>query len=217
MIPERFSVQVPLRALELLEATRGTASEMNLTTTHALTMAMPLIVIPLERGFGRSSLRDRKPSNQFAADLRQLCGMPFAQSPLWTASDAAAWRYLLVDDEHIDSPSQWSASLSQRVHGDRIDVRAGARSVSDILHVMRHGLSHGNVVYLDADGLEQPGRTATQIAFVARTSTASRRETWDGRHRVVVVEEEAFFGFLRSWCLWLQNAADQTGSLRRAA
>lgn len=49
MTPERFCTEIPQRMCRLLDAMQPIAKQQNLTTSLALMIAMPLLMIPLER------------------------------------------------------------------------------------------------------------------------------------------------------------------------
>jgi hypothetical protein len=59
MTPERFCTEVPQRMRRLLDAMYPVAHEQGLTTSFTLMVAMPLLMIPLER----TATRGRTPAN----------------------------------------------------------------------------------------------------------------------------------------------------------
>ncbi len=57
MTPERFCTEVPRRMRRLLDAMYPVAQQQDLTTSFTLMVAMPLLMIPLERTDARSPQR----------------------------------------------------------------------------------------------------------------------------------------------------------------
>lgn len=213
MTPERFCTEVPQRMRRLLDAMYPIAEEQDLTTSFTLMLAMPLLMIPLEQ----TSTRKHEPANAisdvdiaqpFVRAMRQLKRGLFWEAFLRDTDLLHKWRFTEIT-LRINHPSQWRDSL------DRHPMRPGARNdikeqaVENVLMTMRHALAHGNVVCLNDEGDEAPGRHATHMAFVA-----------DGHgtdpYRVIIVEELAFVEFLKAWAAWLARF-NTNSSLRRAA
>lgn len=111
---------------------------------------------------------------------------------------------------NINNPSKWQDTFG------RHPLRAGAinnikeQNVINILLTLRHALAHGNVVYLNEDGNEAPGRRVTHLAFVSKGLIGS------ASYRVLIVEENAFVDFLKAWANWLSKF-NMDSTLRRAA
>jgi len=213
MIPERFCTEVPQRMRRLLDAMYPVAHEEDLTTSFTLMVAMPLLMIPLERtatkgGDPANAISDVDTAQPLVRALRQLKRGLFWEAFLRDPNLLHRWRFTEIA-RRIDHPSQWRDSL------DRHPMRPGARNdikeqtVDNVLMTLRHALAHGNVVYLNEEGDETPGRRVTHMAFVA-----------DGRgtdaYRVVIVEELAFVEFLKAWVDWLSRY-NIDSSMRRAA
>lgn len=214
MIPERFCTEIPQRMMRLLDAIQPIAQQQDLTTSMALMVAMPLLMIPLERTTTRrgepvNAINDVHDARSFVAALRQLKGQPFHKAFLQRPDQLVQWRYLEVA-KNIDHPSEWRDSL------DRHPLRRGAQNdikeqnVENVLLTLRHALAHGNVVYLNEDGYEAPNRRVTHLAFV------SEGRSRVGAYRVLIVEENAFVEFLKAWAKWVSRF-NMDSTLRRAA
>ena len=214
MTPERFCTEIPQRMMSLLDAMLPIALKHDLTTSMALMVAMPLLMIPLERtntkrGEPANVINDVRGSSSFVTALRELKNRPFYEAFLPRPEQLILWRYLEIGN-NIDHPSEWRDAL------DRHPLRPGAQNeikeqdAENILLTLRHALAHGNVVYLNEDGYEAPGRRVTHLAFVSE----GRPRT--NAYRVLIVEENAFIEFLRTWAQWVSKFNLGT-SLRRAA
>lgn len=214
MIPERFCTEIPQRMMRLLDAIQPIARQQDLTTSMALMVAMPLLIIPLERtttkrGEPVNAINDVHDAESFVTALQQLKNRRFHEAFLQRPEQLIQWRYLEIARK-IDHPSEWRDSL------DRHPLQPGAQNdikeqdVENVLLTLRHALAHGNVVYLNEDGYETPGRRVTHLAFVSEGRSRA------GAYRVLIVEENAFIEFLRAWAQWVSRFSMDT-SLRRAA
>lgn len=210
MTPERFCTEVPQRMRRLLDVMHQIAKQQDLTTSFTLMVAMPLLMIPLERtNTRRSVINDVDEAHSFVAALRRLKRQPFWEAFLRDSEQLHKWRYVEITRK-IDRPSEWRDTL------DRHPMQPGARNdikeqdVENVLLTLRHALAHGNVVYLNEDGDEAPGRRVTHLAFVSDPRSGS------AGYRVLIVEENAFVEFLKAWADWVARF-NVDSSLRRAA
>lgn len=206
MVPERFCTQIPLRMRSLLDAMEPLAREKDLLTSFALMAAMPVLIIPLERvaikkeGGAANEINDVGAAPRFAADWQLKKREKFVSAFLPRREEWSKWRYLELPKKDIEHPREWKDRLG------RHPMQAGAinelksQSVENVLLVMRHGLAHGSVVYLDENGYESPFRKVTHLGFVTRS-----RSNLTENYRVLIVEEEAFLSFLKSWTDWISG------------
>jgi hypothetical protein len=197
----------------LLDAMYPVAHEQDLTTSFTLMVAMPLLMIPLERtatyrGEPTNAISDVDTAQPFVRALGKLKRSLFWEAFLHDPELLHRWRFTEIV-RRIDHPSQWRDSLGRHPMrpGARNDIKE--QTVENVLMTLRHALAHGNVVYLNEEGDEAPGRRVTHMAFVA-----------DGRasdaYRVVIVEEVAFIEFMKTWADWLAGY-NIDSSLRRVA
>lgn len=214
MTPERFCTEVPLRMRRLLDDMYPMAVQQGLTTSFTLMVAMPLLMIPLERTATRgrapaNAISDVNTARSFVQALRGLKQSLFWVEFLQNPELLHKWRFTEIID-NINHPSEWRDSLGRHPMqpGARNDIKE--QTVENVLLTMRHALAHGNVVYLNEEGDEAPGRRVTHMAFVASGLNQSVA------YRVVIVEELAFVDFLKAWADWLARY-NIDSSLRRAA
>lgn len=214
MIPERFCTEIPQRMMRLLDAMQPIAQRQDLTTSMALMVAMPLLMIPLERtttkyGAPANAINEVRDAVSFVSALRRLKRQPFCEAFLKRPEQLSQWRYLEID-HNIDHPSKWRDSLDRHplAPGAQNDIRE--QDAENILLTLRHALAHGNVVYLNEQGYEAPGRQVTHLAFVSEGRARA------DAYRVLIVDENAFVEFLKSWAHWVAGF-NMDSSLRRAA
>ncbi|MBS0412799.1 MAG: hypothetical protein JSR68_00350 [Proteobacteria bacterium] len=214
MTPERFCTEVPQRMKRLLDVMYPMAQQEDLTTSFTLMVAMPLLMIPLERTAKKghkpvNAINDVDAAQSFVRELQRLKRSLFSDAFLRDPGLLHKWRFTEIARD-INEPSQWRDSLGRHpmLPGARNDIKE--QNVENVLLTIRHALAHGNVVYLNEEGKETPGRQVTHMAFVANGRPGS------SAYRVVIVEEQAFVEFLKAWARWLSDyQIDST--LRRAA
>jgi hypothetical protein len=96
LIPERFSVDVCDRLLQLVNLLEPVAEHEDVRTTFLLMAAMPLLVIPLERtgttpkGAAKTDVSDVDRDPYFSAALGKELAKPFAQLMLSEPKDLSA-------------------------------------------------------------------------------------------------------------------------------
>lgn len=202
MIPERFCIEYPTRVLQLLEGLAGHAASMDLSTTFILSLAMPMLVIPLERLKSGHKFSDAKVDSNLHRELQTLMRKKFGETPFWRNDDRRYWRFAYVV-KNVEKPDQWCDATGAHPLADSPAIQAEDASLENILLTLRHALSHGCVVYLDEAGHERPNRRVTQVAFVSETRGDHAAPV--GSHRIVVVEEQALRRFLIAWCEWMQQ------------
>lgn len=206
MIPERFCTQIPQRMRSLIDAMEPVAREKDLLTSFALMAAMPVLIIPLERvskkgAKGLNEINDLNVAPRFARDWGLKRCENFVDAFIPDREDRANWRYLELPRDQIERPSSWRDPLGRHpMHPGALN-EINDQDVENVLLVMRHGLAHGSVVYLDEDGNENPFRRVTHLAFVARAKGADRGRATS--FRVLIVEQEAFLSFLKRWTDWI--------------
>ena len=218
MIPERFCIDYPTRVLMLLERLAPQAVQMDLSTTFIVSLAMPMLVVPFERLKTGNPFSDAQVDPALHQALEAVKSKPFSETPFWREADRGKWHFAHVV-RNVDNPSNWKDVDEQHPLRRRVPACAAGVPFGDIITTMRHGLSHGCVVYLDENGAETPRRRVTQVAFLANASggqTMAAQRLPRGARRLVAVEEQALRAFLSSWCRWLSHF-NLSSSLRLAA
>jgi hypothetical protein len=219
LIPERFSVDVCDRLLQLLDLLEPIAEHEDIRTTFLLMAAMPLLVIPLERtgttpkGAAKTDVSDADRDPYFSTALGKELAQPFAQLMLGEAKDLQRWRSSVLDKpERLDNPASWTDvlgrhPLSDGAVNDILDLTA-----REVWQVLRNALAHANVVYLDERGYEDPSRRVTHLGFVSRLDRKAPS------YRVIIVEENAFSSFLRAVAALIRDTGlGTTLATRKAA
>lgn len=94
--------------------------------------------------------------------------------------------------------------------GDWRDER-GLRSMSDeastierrrageVLRVLRNGLAHGSIVYLDGDGREVAGARVEWLGFLSRYEQTAEQQAAATTYRLIAAREADFLAFVKAW------------------
>jgi len=220
MIPERFSTEIPKRMRSLLNELEPIARKKDLLTSFLLMAAMPILIIPLERiaktsRGPRNEINDVNKARSFAFGWTQIKFKKFAEIFLANQQERSSWRYVIVPKSQIENSTSWKDYLGLHpIHLGAVN-EIGEQDVENILTVMRNGLAHGSIVFLDEKGEEVPNRKVTYIAFVSRVQ-GQERQTADS-YRVLIVDEESFLIFLKRWTEWIGTFEMPSSFSRRFA
>lgn len=172
-----------------------------LTTTFAIAMAMPLIVVPIERlgTYNRAAGHDRSRLPTMYGKLDAELAKPFSAAKF---RGGAAWA-LVTCPEPVNGPSDWqgrvvsAGGLFADVHRQAIDDTLG----KEVLNGLRCALAHGSVAYLDRDGKYTPGAEAEVVALFATKREKDRPPVV----QIYAVHQDHFLTFLDDWACFLDE------------
>lgn len=180
-----------------------------LTTTFLLSMATPMIALPIERLFkptqpGEVVADDTKLhdglSDEVACVFDEKCA--FAKAPF---NPGLNWR--LLPKAPIFDMAQWGNEKELAKLDDDAGLKAAQDSSARFMMIhLRNALAHGGIIYLDKDGRQSDSR-ADMLGFV------STKTNWKTKKiealRVSRVSETDFLAFLRAWSDWIAKAGLQ--------
>lgn len=206
MIPSVFTYDFAGRCRSLIDGLEKAAGDISdprfgtgpLITTFAITMAMPLIIVPIERlGTYRGAAKhDRGNLPQMYERLRAELEKPFADASF---RGEGTWSLLSVPGP-VRNPHDWSEHLGKT--GDLFDSRfcdaMDAQPALNVLNGLRCALGHGSIAYLNRHGQFAPGEEAEVIALFAKDYDNDERVV-----RIYSVNQDDFLDFLRSWADFL--------------
>lgn len=71
---------------------------------------------------------------------------------------------------------------------------------------LRNALSHGGIVYLDADGRQAAGRPTESMGFVSAQYVDGKM--WQPPEQLLAlrITQAAYLQFLRNWVAWLHSS-----------
>jgi hypothetical protein len=222
MIPSHYSRDIVTRCHSLLThllpiVERGLSDDYKfggpLNTTLVLALATPMLVLPLERIYsaGRYPERvgdDRQIDPFLASSVAATLGgdkrfgdTPFGRDTNWAYVPSYAPVFNLADG----IPDDLLHRLATREAADR----ARYESTGVILRVLRNGLAHGGVAYLDKHGMTSADEAA-MFAFLATAKDDRRRVVG---LNVVRVTREEFTYFSHGGPTGLLGPASQNRSI----
>jgi hypothetical protein len=185
-VPDRFAIEYPTRALELIGMLEAPARENNLLGSFGLLAASAILTIPFER---------MRTSHFLHNDV-------FLKAPFWRATpNGGAWRQSRIVNT-VDEVHGWLDQDGRDPRSKEANT-IQTRKASEVLRVLRNALAHGNIIYLDENGQEIAGNQMVYMAFLSRyEETAAQREQAE-TYRVLITTEEAFLQFVKSWAEWI--------------
>jgi hypothetical protein len=181
----------------------------SLGTTFLLAMAMPMVILPIERILKPSTEQspdaisddteiDPRLAEIVAEGLSER--QAFGNAPFF---QPGAWSYI-PRSERFSLAGAWPTTIIDQLCEDAAFRAAEKASAKQVLICLRNALAHGGVAYLDKDG-HQTGGPAAMLAFV---STLSKMDKVTSRHvvdgcRVLRITQDDFACFLGLWADWL--------------
>ncbi|MCW8059135.1 hypothetical protein [Agrobacterium tumefaciens] len=203
-VPDRFAIEYPRRALELIGMLEAPAREHNLLGSFGLLAASAILTIPFERMRASHFLHNEVRDADLVKNLKALEKTVFLKAPFWRSEpDDGIWRQSRIVNG-VDEVFGW---LDQ----DGCDPRSEesntikSRKASEVLRVLRNALAHGNIIYLDKNGQEIAGNQMIYMAFLSRYEETSQQREQAETYRVVITTEEAFLHFVKSWAEWISS------------
>jgi len=92
-VPDRFAIEYPRRALELIGMLEAQARENNLLGSFGLLAASAILTIPFERMRSSHFLHDDARDADLVRKLKVLEKVVFLKAPFWRSEpDGGAWR-----------------------------------------------------------------------------------------------------------------------------
>jgi hypothetical protein len=206
--PLHYSTDIPERCKDLLDLLLGhiedDANLLNkwggpLRTTFLLSLATPMVVLPIERIFkpvvqGRAGVAndayvDAKLDDRIADVLG--AGRCFERAPFF---EGKAWRFV-PEYPAFNVGAHWPAEVLDMLATAKAEECARTADAADILLLLRNALAHGGITYLDRNGRETEAAT-NMLGFAG---WARSREAL----RILRVSVGAFERFLREWADWI--------------
>jgi hypothetical protein len=190
---KNFVSDFPARCAALLRDLERTARLRNREVTLMLCVAMPSIVVPLERlAAPRSTSKGEHPGHpsrdwerfeQAKSSLDNLFEQAFRGSPLWPNTASSSWFFDELSDVS-SGPDSWAELGAPKPLGP--DKKA-----KTVLMHIRNALAHGNIFTRGNPEIEQ-------IILLSRPEGADR-------FRFLAVAPADFQGFLKNWLEFLRE------------
>jgi hypothetical protein len=205
MVPERFVVEYPERCLALLEMLEPMARESQLVGSFSLLVAPSAFVIPYERMQARHPMHLRGHDGDLDSALRRLDSSErFLAASFWNGAEPGEWRFSRIM-EHVENTHRWHDEAGLHPMSPEAVNKVADCNAGKVLRVIRNALAHGNVVYLNADGLEMRGTEVQFLAFLTRYEETEEQRRVAETYRLVVTTEETFLRFVKAWTTWVSS------------
>lgn len=215
--PQNFSIDVPRRCHLLLEQLWPSVSDkvdgrLPLNASFLLAISTPMVNLPIERiwkpqnGRAVGHLNDGALNASLAKAMKaDISQSAVAQAPFY---NLGAWRYhFLPKGADLPDLSKHGlpAAVQQALAKDATSVAADALATETFCSILRNGLAHGGVLYLDKHGQSLEGAPVTKFCFV---STKEKNRAILGFHFLQITMQD-YRAFLAAWVGWLQSAAQR--------
>jgi hypothetical protein len=220
-LPDHYGVELPTRCMTLLRELWPHAEEVfpdhgkklgPLTASFLLSIAMPIINLPIERIERQNGVRfdgyvdDRKLDNDLSVRMKLVLGS--RRIGLASFFVEGAWAYhRTVRDKPINIsngfPDETAALLAQKTASEAASGLAGKQWCS----ILRNSLAHGGIAYLDKDGKTARDRPAKFFVFVSGRfdrDDCGRPVGLDAIDTLRISTQD-FRAFLKLWVKWLNG------------
>lgn len=211
--PSHYSTDIPARGKELIELLVRYVEENSdptgkwggpLKTTFLLSMATPMLVLPIERIFrsvveGRPGVADDAGLDpRIDARVAEVLGpgRSFEKAPFF---EAGVWHFVSHSDV-FNVGGHWPVETLRMLASAEAETCARNADAAEILMVLRNALAHGGVTYLDREGGQTEAAT-NMLGFASTTRGANPRGL-----RLLRVPVDAFQTFVAGWADWLTSS-----------
>jgi hypothetical protein len=217
-IPSHYSTQLPERCWYLVETLLPAVEKIEmpgedalgpLKTTFLLSMAMPLVLIPIERierhrdaeKTGYMDERFRDASVTAAIDLA-LGGSPIRKAPFFIPG---SWYFASIQYEpEMNLAFNFPDALADALATPHAASAACRMEGSQWASCLRNALAHGGIVYLDGEGRHTHGHATELLAFVS--ARYPRDSKVPSQILCLRISRDDFVTFLRGWVAWLKSS-----------
>lgn len=212
--PQNFSLDVSRRCQMLLEqlwptvSNRADGKSLPLNASFLLAISTPMVNLPMERiwkpqnGRAVGHINDSALDASLAQAIKKGIGTTsVSQAPFYKTG---AWRYhymqmvgALPDLSRQGLPNAIHSALAS----EQAVKDAEVQTTETFCSILRNGLAHGGILYLNKDGHTVEGAPVQMFCFV---STKQNKGAVVGLHFLRVGMKD-YRSFLALWSNWLQK------------
>jgi len=190
--------------LTLLAALEPTARKEYLVGSFCLLIASSVLIIPFERMQMRHPMQRRGRDNDLNVALSRLKKERFCEAAFWNSKDPGEWRLSRIMQFPNDS-SRWIDENGTHPMAPGAKNSILNRNAYEVLRVIRNALAHGNVIYLNSDGLELRNSELQYLGFLSRYEETPEQQTISSTYRLLVATDECFLQFIKAWARWVAS------------
>jgi hypothetical protein len=215
-IPYSYSSELPARCLKLIDVLWTEVNKVSngdglgpLTSTFLLAVAMPMIVLPIERialkpGNKSSYIDDSEFELELSKKFRHayklncLADAPFIEKDAWRF---AKWEKV---EDPLNMAKEFPQELWDRLESVQATKDGSKMQLSEWAACLRNAIAHGGGAYLDETGRQERGNSTKMFAFFSGIyeRNGSNKDKLL-RVNVLRITEESFRNFLGLWVNWL--------------
>jgi len=206
-IPRRFAIEYPERALRLIEALEAQSGD--LMGSFSLLAAGAVLTMPYERMKEQHFLNPIGGDADLAQAIHSLKQTPFISAPFWRRPiDPEAWRMTRIVSS-LRAGERWQDETGRHPLAPKAPNTIGKKKAEGVLRVLRNALAHGNIIYLDQDGLEKPGATLRYLGFLSRYEESEMQRDESETYRLIAVAPHHFLDFVKDWATWVAGLSPE--------
>jgi hypothetical protein len=216
--PIHYSLELPERCLQLIDELWPRVEQISqpdhpelgpLTTTFLLSMATPIITLPIERleryrdNVASGYANDRSLDPKLSSEIDSVLGANlFKNTPFFQTH---SWSYVKWDDPKLNLGSHIPAELTTKLKSAKAIKDAERLQASQWCSIIRNALSHGGIAYLDASGDAATHGPAAVYCFVSgKYENGDKDPIYLNCLRIT---ETNFRSFLKNWVGWLKRSS----------
>lgn len=219
--PQHYGQEFPSRALKLIDGLWEKAGEIYpdngdrygpLTATFLLSMAYPIVNLPVER-IERANpepfkgyVNDREIDVDLAKRMSDVLGAAQIENAPFFNSKAWAYHHH-VTEQAINLADGLPYKIAEKLKEQSAITRAAALPGSQWIAILRNSMAHGGIIYLDKDGRAAYEGPTEYFAFVRgrfQRDDCGRNAKLEAID-VLRVSFGEFKIFLERWVKWLNN------------
>ncbi|WP_390910996.1 hypothetical protein [Pseudosulfitobacter sp. SM2401] len=225
--PYHYGINLPERCLQLIDGLWDQAQNVHgndrpelgpLTSTFLISMAMPIINLPIERierqidkppGYADDRHISEDTVQAFIDVIRKgsFAAAPFCEDSAWSFANVREQPFFNTADGIPNN-------IAEYLGGDEAREAARNMPASQWISILRNALAHGGVAYLDENGRRGHDSPVKMYAFVS--GKYGRLECKNGEGKcpsglgdleglnVLRIKETDFRSFLTKWVDWLR-------------
>ncbi|WP_144378981.1 hypothetical protein [Mesorhizobium amorphae] len=216
--PQNFGIDIPRRCHILLDklwpsvSKGGEGRGLPLNASFLLAISTPMVNLPIERiwkpqnGGSVGHINDSVLDGSLARAIKKEIGQNELSQAVFFQKNSWRYRFLPKGDALPDLSKH---GLPNEVHlalkTDLALADAASLATATFCGILRNGLAHGGILYLDANGQTTEGQPVQKFCFVS-TKLHSKTRAVVGLHFLQIGMKD-YRSFLALWADWLQKAS----------
>ena len=207
-----FSKALPMRCQTLLDELyqeqlpKAPDSDYRLRATFLLSVAMPMVIFPMERiykfsdGTQSGHLNDAPLDQTLADNLKAELSKSAEESQFFDRGKWAFHRHDMTVCGKLSLATGLPLEIASKLSEPEADALDTGCTAENLLKIIRNSLAHGSVMFLDEHGKSVEAGPVTKLAFVS-TDMKGEKD-----YRFLRVGMADFREFLQRWAKWLQTS-----------